>query len=118
MITQAIKAEDYEVIYEPETATVTLSGSLRLSGLEDTNPVIKLLHQVLEENPSLITINLKELEFLNSSGINMLSKFVIKVRQKKDTALIVLASTNIPWQGKSLKNLQKLMPSLDLKIES
>lgn len=118
MITQAIKAEDYEVIYESESSTVTLSGSLRLSGLEDTNPVIKLLHQILEENPSLITINLKELEFLNSSGINMLSKFVIKVRQKKETALIVLASTTIPWQGKSLKNLQKLMPSLELKIES
>jgi hypothetical protein len=117
MVTQEIKAEEYEVIYESDTTTVTLSGSLRLSGLEDTNPVIKLLHGILEENPSLITINLQELEFLNSSGINMLSKFVIKVRQKKETSLTVLASTKIAWQGKSLKNLQKLMPSLELKIE-
>ena len=35
-----------------------------------------------KENLSLITINLQELEFLNSSGINMLSKFVIEVRNK------------------------------------
>lgn len=117
MVTKAIKAEDYEVMYESNTTTVTLSGSLRLSGLEDTNPVIKLLNEILEENPCLITVNLQELEFLNSSGINMLSKFVIKVRQKKDTSLTVLASTKIPWQGKSLRNLQKLMPSLELKIE-
>jgi hypothetical protein len=117
MVTKAIKAEEYEVIYESENTTVTLSGSLRLSGLEDTNPVIKLLNEVLAENPSLIIINLQQLEFLNSSGINMLSKFVIKVRQKKETSLIVLASNKIPWQGKSLKNLQKLMPSLELKIE-
>ncbi|SKB13408.1 conserved hypothetical protein [Planktothrix sp. PCC 11201] len=117
MVTKAIKAEDYEVMYESNTTTVTLSGSLRLSGLEDTNPVIKLLNEILEENPCLITVNLQELEFLNSSGINMLSKFVIKVRQKKETSLTVLASTKIPWQGKSLRNLQKLMPSLELKIE-
>ncbi|WRH66036.1 MAG: hypothetical protein RSE13_20460 [Planktothrix sp. GU0601_MAG3] len=115
MVTKAIKSEDYEVIYESNTTTVILSGSLRLSGLEDTNPVIKFLNEVLEENPCLITINLQKLEFLNSSGINMLSKFVIKVRQQKETSLIVLASKQIPWQGKSLRNLQKLMPSLETK---
>ncbi|MEL0588976.1 MAG: hypothetical protein U1O81_07445 [Planktothrix rubescens PR223] len=70
-----------------------------------------------KENLSLITINLQELEFLNSSGINMLSKFVIEVRNKKETKLKVLASKKISWQGKSLKNLTKLMPSLELNIE-
>ncbi|CAC5343421.1 hypothetical protein PA905_04060 [Planktothrix agardhii CCAP 1459/11A] len=40
-----------------------------------------------KENLSLITINLQELEFLNSSGINMLSKFVIEVRNKKETKI-------------------------------
>jgi len=37
----------------------------------------------IEGMPPKITLNLRQLEFLNSSGISMLSKFVIKVRQKK-----------------------------------
>ncbi|MBE9142632.1 slr1659 superfamily regulator [Planktothrix mougeotii] len=117
MVMKEFKTEDYQVSYESSTNTITLSGSLRLSGLEDTNPVIKLLNDILLEEPTLITLDLQELEFLNSSGINMLSKFVIKVRQKKEMGLIILASNTIPWQGKSLKNLQRLMPTLELKIK-
>lgn len=111
------KTEDYEVCYKRETQTIVLSGSLRLSGLEDTNPVIKLLNDVLDEEPENLIFDLQNLEFLNSSGINMLSKFVIKVRQKQNVALKILASYKIPWQGKSLKNLQKLLPSLELEIQ-
>ncbi|MGC9526269.1 MAG: slr1659 superfamily regulator [Limnospira sp.] len=111
------KTEDYSVEYDRETDTVTLAGSLRLSGLEDSNPVVKLLNDVLILEPQTITLNLRELEFLNSSGINMLSKFVIKVRQNKSIHLILLASSHIPWQGKSLKNLQRLMPTLELEVQ-
>jgi hypothetical protein len=111
------KTEDYSVEYDRETTTVTLAGSLRLSGLEDSNPVVKLLNDVLALEPKTITLNLRELEFLNSSGINMLSKFVIKVRQNKTIHLILLASNRIPWQGKSLKNLQRLMPTLELEVQ-
>ena len=112
-----IKTEDYQVSYKQEAQTIVLSGSLRLSGLEETNPVIKLLNDVLDENHENIIFDLRDLEFLNSSGINMLSKFVIKVRQKKNVRLKILASHQIPWQGKSLKNLQKLLPSLELEIQ-
>jgi hypothetical protein len=67
---------------------------------------------------------LRKLEFLNSSGINVLSKFIIKVRQHRErqfkenqpeTAMTVYGSQTIPWQNKSIKNLQRLMPSLELK---
>ena len=111
------KTEDYQVYYKHEAQTIVLSGSLRLSGLEETNPVIKLLNDVLDENPENLIFDLRDLEFLNSSGINMLSKFVIKVRQKQNVSLKILASYQIPWQGKSLKNLQKLLPSLELEIQ-
>ena len=111
------KTEDYQVYYKQEAQTIVLSGSLRLSGLEETNPVVKLLNDVLDENPENLIFDLRDLEFLNSSGINMLSKFVIKVRQKQNISLKILASTDIPWQGKSLKNLQRLLPSLQLELE-
>ena len=112
-----IKTEDYTIAYDKATATVTCEGSLRLNGMAEYEPIVQLLVGVAELEPPTITLNLCNLEFLNSSGINVLSKFVIKVRQKKNIQMVVCGSKSIPWQGKSLKNLQRLMPSLTLELQ-
>lgn len=112
-----IKSDTYSVIYNTETSTIHWEGSLRLSGTEEYAPIIDLLDRAIESQPSILTLNLRDLHFLNSSGISMLSKFAIKVRQKKTIKMVVQGSQNIPWQGKSLKNLQRLMPSLTLEVE-
>jgi hypothetical protein len=112
-----IKSGDYSICYDPVSETVNCQGSLRLSGIDEYAPIVQLLNDLADSDPAKITLNLRELEFLNSSGINVLSKFVIKVRQKGTIQMVVKASKNIPWQGKSLKNLQRLMPSLQLELE-
>jgi len=109
-----VKGEDYRVWYDPSEFTVYCQGSLRLAGTEEYAPIVQILEYVLEQAPQQITLNLCQLEFLNSSGINVLSKFVIKVRQKEKIQITVKGSETIPWQGKSLKNLQRLMPALTL----
>ncbi len=116
-LTMEIKSEDYVVIYNPEAATVTFEGLLRLSGMDEYAPIVGLLNEVAAENlPSLI-LDLRSLQFLNSSGINMLSKFVLRVRQQDKTQLTVQGSNEIPWQSKSLKNFQRLMPTLQLEFD-
>ncbi|EIJ42986.1 hypothetical protein BegalDRAFT_2121 [Beggiatoa alba B18LD] len=112
-----IKTGDYSVEYDSANSTITCQGSFRLSGMEEYAPVVQLLDAVAEQNPPSITLNLRHLEFLNSSGINVLSKFMIKMRQKPEIQVILLGSKKIPWQGKSLKNLQRLMPSLLMEWE-
>ena len=109
-----VKGDDYRVWYEQADTVIYCQGSLRLAGTEEYAPIVQILENVIGQNPKKITLNLCELEFLNSSGINVLSKFVIKVRQKETIKITVQGSENIPWQGKSLKNLQRLMPSLKL----
>ncbi|ELS32180.1 MULTISPECIES: slr1659 superfamily regulator [Pseudanabaena] len=110
-----VKGDDYRVWYEPSEMAIYCQGSLRLAGTEEYAPIVQILEKSLEEPPKKIKLNLCQLEFLNSSGINILSKFVIKVRQKETISIIVQGSEVIPWQGKSLKNLQRLMPSLKLE---
>ncbi|CAN1209835.1 STAS domain-containing protein [Tumidithrix helvetica PCC 7403] len=110
-----IKGEDYHVWHEEGDTTICCEGSLRLAGTEEYAPIVNLLDKVIHENPAKIVLDLRLLQFLNSSGINVLSKFVIKVRQNGNIHIIVQGSENIPWQGKSLKNLQRLMPSLELE---
>lgn len=110
-----IKTDDYSVWYEPMTATVNFQGLLRLPGIPDYEPIVRLLNDVTEQEPPAITMNLQELKFLNSSGMSVLSRFVIGVRKKKTIELLVKGSQGIPWQEKSLNNWQRLMPTLTLE---
>jgi hypothetical protein len=112
-----IDTKDYSVRYDRATETVTCCGSFRLSQPEEWGPIVELLNSTADGEPKTITLDLRKLEFLNSSGINIFSKFTIKVRQQKHTQIAVKGSKQIPWQGKSLKNLQRLMPSLHLELE-
>lgn len=108
-----IKTDDYSIRHDSEAATVFLRGFLRLDGMEKYQPVMDVLLAAVEQSAAL-TIDLRELEFLNSSGISMLSMFVVKVRDKGDVNLTLKGSDKVLWQTKSLKNLQRLMPSLTL----
>ena len=111
-----IKTEDYRICYDPSTATVSFVGSLRLSGPAEYAPIVELLGSLASVEPAKITLNLQQLEFLNSSGINMLSKFIIEVRKQARVQMAVQGSQRIAWQSKSLKNLQRLMPGLQLEL--
>ncbi len=112
-----IKTESYSIGYDTNTATVVWEGDLYLNGSEEYAPISDLLSNVIEQDVNNLVLNLTNLNFLNSSGINVLSKFVIKLRQKQNIKVVVMGSKSIPWQMKSLRNLQKLMPSLELNME-
>jgi len=111
-----IKTRDYEICFDEDTSTITCKGRLRLAGLEEYQPIIQFLDKTLHSQPPLLILDLAGLDYLNSSGINVFLKFVLKVRQQQVTQLTVLGSTDVPWQGKSLKNFQRLMPELKLEF--
>lgn len=113
---QEIKGKDYSIHYDLESVTVCFQGELSLGGPAEYAPIAELLDEVANSEPPTITLNLKNLKFVNSSGISMLSKFVISVRKKKTIQLLVLGSNDVLWQQKSLKNLEKLLPTLKLEL--
>jgi hypothetical protein len=110
-----IEGENYKADYDPDRASVEISGVLRLGGLGEYAPIVLMLNEALGAHRD-VTLDLKRLEFLNSSGIGMLLKFVIEAR-KQDVGLKIRGSNSVPWQGKSLISLQRLMPALDLVFE-
>lgn len=109
-----IKTEAYSVVYSPEEATVSCSGRFRLRGVEEYAPVLDILMSAIQKGHSVLTLDLRALEFLNSSGISTLSKFALKLRGAKDTKLVIQASNAFPWQKKSLMNFQRLLPEIEL----
>jgi hypothetical protein len=110
-----IKTDDYRVWREPDSSTIFFQGFLRLNGMDGYQPIMELLLSTVEQSSSC-RLDFCELEFLNSSGISMLSMFVVKVRQRGNVQMVLQGSDKILWQTKSLKNLQRLMPSLKLEF--
>ncbi len=109
-----ISAEDYCIQYDVHSSTVDFHGSLLLNGAEEYAPVVQLLNDAIEQRTAFVTLNIQKLRMLNSSGFQMLSKFVMKVRQQGDIKLNIKGNPKISWQARSLQNLQRLMPTLEV----
>lgn len=110
-----INQTDYQVKYDPTTTTVLCSGSFRLNGPE-YDPILGVLNAAATAGHPVLTLDVSGLQFLNSSGINTLSKFVMQMRKQPASQLIIKGSEQYPWQKKSLVNLQRLLPNLRLEF--
>jgi hypothetical protein len=111
-----IKGPGYRVWYDDPSRTIHLEGVLRLSTSE-YRPIDELIERLLAAAQGALHLRMTELNFLNSSGINMLYKFAIAARKKGDIELFVHGSSSIPWQGKSLPNLKKFLPTIVITLD-
>lgn len=113
---KTLSGESFEVRREESNSIVVFKGALRLSGTEDYAPILDMLKETLITPTTPILLDLRELDFLNSSGITMLSRFVIEARDCDGIHLEILACEAVPWHARSLKNLQRLMPALNIRL--
>ncbi|MBX2865287.1 MAG: hypothetical protein KTR27_17190 [Leptolyngbyaceae cyanobacterium MAG.088] len=117
MLNQELSDDNYSVIYDANTVTVKFSGQLVFRGYGECAPIMELLLAIVATEPAVITLDLKEVIFLNSSGINMFSKFLLSLRKQENIQLVVMGTNEIPWQSKSLRNMPKLLPRVQLRLE-
>ena len=111
-----IKQDGYEVQFDSESHTVICSGSFRLTGKEYAS-IMGLLNTAADAKLDSLNMDLTGLKFLNSSGINTLCKFVMRLRKNNVTQVKVFGNSEYAWQTKSLANFKKLLPSLELDFQ-
>ena len=114
--TVEIIQDDYQIRYDGDNSSIICSGTFRLTGGEYA-AITDILNTVADEPPKFLIINLTELKFLNSSGINTLCKFIMRLRKNNITQVRVIGNNEYAWQQKSLSNFKKLLPSLSLEFE-
>lgn len=110
--------EEYRVAYDSSTGTIACEGTLDLRGKEGYRPIAELFEKVVDEAPETIILDIRSLEFLNSSGITTIgSGLIIKARKKGASKMAVICSRDYAWQERSMKGLSKLMPGMALKFD-
>lgn len=111
-----LRGEDYVITYVESRGTVEFFGTLRLRDSADYKPLTQMLEKALAEAKDSLVLDFRNLQFLNSAGINIISRFVIVARTANTAQLRVLGNTEISWQQKSLGNLQKLWARVSIEI--
>jgi hypothetical protein len=112
-----IKNKDYYVVYDPTSASVTFQGTLRLRAASEYAPIVQLLDEIVTAAPATITLDLRELHFLNSSGLNMLFRFLVNLGNQGPSQVIVRGAAQVPWQVKAIKSMRRLSPGLQPALE-
>lgn len=117
MIMQEITGSNYKIVHDASQSLIVLAGKLRLDSMEEYKPILDFLTKAITPHPPHFTLDLQNLEFLNSAGLSMLLMFVVKVRETGCMALTIKASKQIPWQLKSLTVVRRLMPEMELDFQ-
>ncbi|HEC85733.1 MAG: hypothetical protein DRR08_28940 [Candidatus Parabeggiatoa sp. nov. 2] len=111
-----ITDRDYSVKYDAETTTIYWQGIMRLNST-GYKPITQLLGEVAALQPSQIILDLRKLEAFNSSGVTMLARFLRNTGKKTAILLIIKATQDIPWQKKSVRHFQQVVPKLQIEWE-
>lgn len=111
-----VAGDDYSVKFDEASSVIVFTGSLRLCGTKGYTEIADCLDNIIELDKEQVTIDLKALDFLNSTGITTISKFIIKTKNKGVTQLVINGNNDITWQKKTLKHLLRLMPTLTLEM--
>jgi hypothetical protein len=110
------KGEDCLVTFNELKNTIEFFGTIRLRDSSDYKSIGDLLENALCTVAQELVLDFRNLQFLNSAGINTISKFIIAARCSDKVNVKVMGNEQISWQQKSLRNLQKLWPKVQIEI--
>jgi hypothetical protein len=97
----------YAVRATRDYSRVSFLGTLRLQGRQEYEKIHRMLMFAAERSGESLEIDLRQLQFLNSSGISTFSLFIIEMRAL-GKRLTITGNRLIAWQSRSLLNFRRL----------
>ncbi len=111
-----IKGPNYRVWVDSTQTVVSMEGVLQLGGAASYGPIEHLLAPFLAAPPPVITLDVRALSVLDTSGISVLYNFAVSLRNKGPIALVVRGTHLYAWQGTSLPNMAKFNPHVQVSL--
>lgn len=112
-----VTGDDYSVEFDAAKSTVSFIGTVRLPSGPEFDPIVNILQLAHSQcSGGMLRLDVRKLQFLNSSGINVISKFVIVARKADLVKLVAIGSRDVHWHQKSLQNLQRLWAGVAIEI--
>ena len=108
---KTITGESFEVRTEEGRNVVFFKGALRLSGSEDYAPILEMLKGTLSEPVATVLVDLRDLDFLNSSGITMLSV----LWEHGPTMLSRMKEKQVQWPRFETREMSDLIAYLNVR---
>lgn len=110
------KTINYLVALKSDTEA-TLEGVFRLGSPQDYEKKLEPIQVAILKKPAQFTITLKELSFLNSSGITSLARLIISARNQK-VPITFIGNKSVAWQVKSLESLRQLWDKVTISFDT
>jgi len=111
-----LEVGDAKLTYDNNQKTTIIDGSMRLANLSEYKVVSDFLNKISEQADDSLTLDVRNLQFLNSSGITTFSMFILSCKKQGKPKLKVLGSNDISWQEKSLRNFKKLWDDVEVEV--
>ena len=105
----------YTVIYDEATVTVLFQGVLRLQNVTEGESIASLLNEVAATEPDTIPLGFVQLQLMNSTGLSILTKFMMAMRKQNTSRVILRASDKHFWQRDLIQGLQRFLPGSELQ---
>ncbi|MEZ4322310.1 MAG: STAS domain-containing protein [Myxococcota bacterium] len=109
-----IQHEDFTIDCSAAERAV-VAGVLRLPSPSAYEERLAPLREGLLNADSTYTIDLSQVQFLNSSGITGISRLVLLARSE-GKRLVLIGSRDAVWQGKTLRLIARLYDKLEVEL--
>lgn len=112
------KTGNYRILLDPDNSAIILKGTIRFW---DPKEYLKLKDTLLnlyrEHNQALMKLDLSQLQYLNSSSINMICKFIFDLKDNCPGGIEIIGNDKMTWQKRSFMNFRKLWNKVNISFK-
>ncbi len=107
-----IEGEEYSIAYED--SVIKISGKLSLM-LEEYEKMEDFFEKVVEPGPSELTLDIRDLEYLNSSGIKTICVgLILEAADIDGLKMKIIGSEHHTWQKETIPTFEDLIDDMEI----
>lgn len=110
-----IERDGYTLAYE--NGVIEITGKLSIM-LEEYGEIEDFFEEIIETDPTDLTLNIKNLEYLNSSGIKTICvNLLLEAADIDGLKMKILCTDQYTWQRETVPTFEELMDDMEIVFE-